>query len=248
MERVTPETDPSNLSQTRLFGSVAPHVPIKNAPQGTEFGHLFTEETPRVEGIYLVTSAGLLVTALVREETRLDPDIFASMLSTVGEFVKETMSKFGRDRTTDTLTRIDFGNHSILIEHEDELNLALIITGEETELLLNDVKARLDDLLREFGRSLTSWRGDEDDVRGVGGMLTPLMSKYDGMPAMDAEPRVQRNVRPESVNFVLTKSKAVASRPRGEVHGKNPNAVHRVSRRLLWRNGNGRQTKDRIAR
>jgi predicted regulator of Ras-like GTPase activity (Roadblock/LC7/MglB family) len=247
MERVTAETHPSSLSQTRLFGFVTPQVPIHNPPKGAEFGRLFTAETPRIEGIYLVTSTGLLVTALVREETRLDPDIFASMLSTVGEFVKETMSKFGRDSAADTLTRIDYGDRSILIEREDDLTLALIITGEETELLLHDVRARLDDLHREFGRSLTPWSGDEDDVRGVGGMLTPLMSRYDGKSAMDAEPSVRRNVRPESVKFVLTKLKAVASPQRGEVYGKNPSAVHRISRRLLGRNGNGRQTKDRLA-
>ncbi|MCK5547842.1 MAG: ATP-binding protein, partial [Thermoplasmata archaeon] len=128
------------LSGNSLFEELTPYMPFMEALRSGGLEHLFAEEAPRVEGVYLVTNNGLLVKEVLREETELDPDLFASMLTTVSDFVKDSLSMLKGKERFDTLNRLGHGEYTILIESGRNANLVTILKGRENEFLVNDMR------------------------------------------------------------------------------------------------------------
>jgi predicted ATPase len=104
------------LSGNSLYESLTPYMPFLEALRSGGMESLFAEEAPRVEAVYLVTNTGLLVKEVLREETELDSDLFASMLTTVGDFVKDSLSMLSGEEREGVLNSLGYENHRILIE------------------------------------------------------------------------------------------------------------------------------------
>ncbi len=193
------------LSGYSLYESLTPYMPFMDVLRSGGLDHLFAERSPMIEGVYLVTKTGLLIQEIIREETELDPDLFASMLTTVGNFVRDTLSQLKGEETLDSLNKLGYGDYTILIESGESTYLAAIITGEENEFLINDMRDSLITVDRRYGQVLDKWDGDEENVKGIGGILIPLISsgKYDGMYHGRDDPRSRRNLLFENVSLGL---------------------------------------------
>jgi predicted ATPase len=188
-----------------LHESFTPYMPFMDALRSGDLESLFAEEVPKVEAAYLVTDSGLLIKEVLREETRLDADIFASMLSTVGNFVKESLSILSGEEKEGALNRLGYQNFQILIESGPDTNLAVIITGKENEFLIEDMREVLSKTNVKYGSILKEWDGDEDKVAGIERLLQPLITsgKYDGVHYGRKDPKARRNLLFENVSLGL---------------------------------------------
>ncbi|MFQ5883923.1 MAG: tetratricopeptide repeat protein [Thermoplasmata archaeon] len=193
------------LSGYSLHESYTPYMPFLEALRSGDLQSLFSEEAPRVEAVYLVTDSGLLVMEVLREETKLDADIFASMLSTVGDFVKESLSMLSGEEKEGALNRLGYENYQILIESGPDTNLAVIITGKENEFLIEDMREVLLKTDMEYGSVLKDWDGDGEKVEDIENFLQPLIAsgKYNGVYYGKEDPKARRNLLFENVSLGL---------------------------------------------
>lgn len=193
------------LSANSMYESLTPYMPFMEALRSGGLESLFTEETPRVEAVYLLTHAGLLIKEVVRKETVLNPDIFASMITSVGNFVKESLSKLSGEEKEGALNALGYEDYRILIESRKNSNLVIILTGKKNEFLINDMKEILSKVLKEYGNVLAEWDGDEKNVRGIETILQTLISsgKYDGIFNSKEDPKARRDLLFENVSMGL---------------------------------------------
>ncbi|HKZ23180.1 MAG TPA: BREX system ATP-binding domain-containing protein [Thermoplasmata archaeon] len=193
------------LSGYGLFESMTPYMPFREVLRSGGLEHLFAENSPRVEAAYIVTRTGILVKAALREEARLDPDLFASMLLTVGRFVQESLSKLGGTEEPGALTRLDYGGHSILLDRGPSAYIIALVAGRENEFLARDMGEAVLRVHEAYGRVLETWDGDEERVRGIERSLAPLLSRHDGVRYGEANPQGRRNLLFENVSLGLAR-------------------------------------------
>src|SRR5437870_8402356 len=124
------------LAASSLYESLTPYMPFVEALRSGGLENLLVEHAPRIEGMYLLTDTGLLIKSAVRaERTTLDSDVFAGMLSTVSNFVGDSLAKLRLEERADTMHRLDYGDYSILLEQRDHTVLVAVVTGTATESL-----------------------------------------------------------------------------------------------------------------
>lgn len=194
------------LKGNSLYESVTPYMPIVESLRSGGLEHLFAEEAPRVEAVYLVTTSGLLVSEVVRKRTELSSDLFAGMLTAVSDFVKESMSKFLGSETEGALNTLGYENYRILIESGKNANLVVVVSGRENEFLIDDMRGMAQRIDSEYGEGLHEWDG-ETHFEGIEGVLSPLMTtgKYDGVYFGKEDPKARRNLLFQSVSLGLAR-------------------------------------------
>ncbi len=143
-----------------LTDSLDPMMPVKEALRDADLSYLISENPPpKIISVFLIDENGLLITKAQRGESELDPDIFASMLSAVENFIADSMSMM--DEEKGQINSIEYGDYEIVIQSEKELHLTAIIKGEGSEFLLDDMRKKLVEISEEFG----GWTGDMDESR-----------------------------------------------------------------------------------
>ena len=195
------------LSGYSLYESLTPYMPFQEALRSGGLASLFSEESPRLEALYLVASSGLLVRGEVRQETRLDPNIFAAMLSTIGGFMSDSFALLKGEAVQGSLTRFGWGNYAILVERGEHASLCAVLTGRENEFLIDDLRATLESVHRSHGEALRHWDGSDDSVLGVENLLRSLLEseKYEGVDRGESVPRLRRNRLFENVSMGLVR-------------------------------------------
>ncbi len=195
------------LTSNCAYESLTPFLPIKEALRSSDLDHLFAEEAPRVEAVYLVSRNGLLIKEVIRKETRLNPDIFSSMLTTVGNFVRESLSILSGEKRKGFLNTLGFENYRILIESGKNVNLVVLITGHENEFLINDMREIFLKVGKNYEDIIETWDGDEEKVKGVEPILQPLIAsgKYDCVYYGESDPKARRNILFENVSMGLVR-------------------------------------------
>jgi predicted ATPase len=190
-----------------LYESLTPYMPLLDALRSGGLEYLFAEETPRVDGVYLITHGGMLIKDIVRKETELNPDIFASMLTALENYVTETLSGLSKGEKKGALNTIGFENYHILIESGNYLNLAVLITGKENEFLINDIREVNGNLEMNYESIFKKWDGDIDKLHGIEKFLEPLITsgKYDGVYYGKEDPKTRRDLLFENVSMGLSR-------------------------------------------
>jgi tetratricopeptide (TPR) repeat protein len=188
-----------------MYESLTPYMPIMEALRSGGMETLFAEEAPRIEGLYLITHKGLLAKEVLREETGLDPDLFSSMLSTVGDFVRDSLSMMTGEEREGALNTLGYENYRIIVSSGESGNLVTIVSGRENEFLVNDLNEVLSSVHKNFGSILREWDGDTDKLEGLEGLMRPLISsgKYDGIFYGMDNPEGRRNLLFENVSLGL---------------------------------------------
>jgi predicted ATPase len=195
------------MSGDCMYESLRPYMPFVEALRSMDLGYLLAEEAPRVEAVYLVEDTGLSIKEVLREETELDSDIFASMLSAVGSFVKDSLSILTGEETRDTLNRLGYGDYTILIESGRSANLVVILTGRENESLISDMAEILSNVDESYGNRLRIWNGDGEKVEGIERILQTLITsgKYDGIYHGKEDTKARRDSLFENVSLGLVR-------------------------------------------
>lgn len=126
-----------------------------------------------VQAAFLVHKSGLLIDSSdVWQSVGVDADLFGATLNVIQNFVQTSFPGLG----TPGLRSLAFGNRTLLIERGRYTYLALVLAGQEDEIL----RWTLHDALQEFeGRNadiLRDWSGRSEDASGAKEMLSGLVS------------------------------------------------------------------------
>ncbi len=99
-----------------LSVNTTPLSPFREAFSDSPLSYLMSGKPPPfLLSTYLMEDSGMLVAKHERKVTDLDPDIFASMLKAVENFMKDSLSIMGKGEESG-LNGISFGEYEILLK------------------------------------------------------------------------------------------------------------------------------------
>ncbi|MGB9635730.1 MAG: tetratricopeptide repeat protein [Thermoplasmata archaeon] len=144
---------------------------------------LLPQKPPRVDCVYLMTSKGILLAKVERENFQIKPEIFAAMLALVNRFVKDSLKLIDNSQAGGGLGRMEYEGWWIVIEKLGDLHLVAILSGRETEFLIEDMRNALFNIQKKYGGILRNWNGDMDAIAGVENEFSHIITsgKYDGI-------------------------------------------------------------------
>jgi tetratricopeptide (TPR) repeat protein len=173
------------MSGKCLHESLTPYMPIVEALREGKLDHLMEfSRPPRVEHVLFVCPDGRIYAKVSRSEGKLDTEIFAGMLMAVGAFVKDSLSGM-----MDTFSGgegfnvMGYERFRIVVGSRPEGNLVLVLTGQETELLKDEMAETLDRLVRNYGMLFCGWDGTSKKMEPLNADLERFIKsgKYDGI-------------------------------------------------------------------
>ncbi len=125
---------------------------------------------------FLIHENGLPMAHVSQEESsELEDVVVSGMFTAVQNFINDTFS----DKTSEDdweLDQMEFGEHKILIERNQDLFLAVIFEGYGPKLR-NRVKKLLQDINEKYGAVLKDWDGDMAKLKGIRAMTASLIIK-----------------------------------------------------------------------
>jgi parallel beta-helix repeat protein len=130
-----------------------------------------------IQDIFLVFNDGRLVTHMTGggEVSDMDQDILASMLTAIQDFVKESLAS----REVSSLDEMKYGGMNILIERGIFAYLSVVISGNVTNKLKDEMKETLRNVERKYATILEGWDGDNKKLADLEDELNMLI---DGQP------------------------------------------------------------------
>lgn len=172
--------DRSNVADIRVIrggtaqDSVQPFSLLSGAMEDAGIEPLFTDqEFVRFSSIFAINPAGLLIAQTAAEEG-VDSDIFASMLTAVQDFVRDSFQSNGGKK--EGLGKLEYGNMKIIIEHGHNLFLTAIFKGSEHPEMQMKVRAALEAIDNEHGDMLANWDGTLKTVEPIQNYIDGLAS------------------------------------------------------------------------
>ena len=175
-----------------LAESQEPLIPIRSILKELDMLYVMSDAPPPLStSLYLIDKGGMLVAKAEREETELDPDIFASMLKAVGDFVNDSLSMMGKGGGAG-LNSLGYERYKILVRSLGDISLAAVIEGNESEFLIDDMKS----ILADSSEALANWTGNMAEADAMAPRLTDLIGsgKYDGRFLVDDAKIKQENL------------------------------------------------------
>ncbi len=175
-----------------LAESLEPLMPMRTSFREAGLDHLFTgEKPPKLLSLYLMDVSGLLISKVEQEESDIEPDIFAGMLTAVSNFVKDSLTGMKETGSGKGLNVMGYDNYRIIMEHNSNCSLAAVISGKENEFFLDDLKQTLSNIVDKFSTVIENWSGNTLEVAGTEQILQNLlnMGKYEGKFLVD-DPRI----------------------------------------------------------
>ena len=127
----------------------------------------------KIEEAFLIYEDGRLIAHNSRRlKPERDKDIMTGMLTAVQSFVTDTLI----DEERGTLDQLKYGNLSILVEGKSHVNLATIISGDESPVLRQGMANIVSYISGQYRRYLDDWDGDIDRFRDVKRYIGHLVS------------------------------------------------------------------------
>jgi hypothetical protein len=118
----------------------------------------------KVEEAFLIYEDGRLIAHNSRRlKPERDKDIMTGMLTAVQSFVTDTLI----DEERGTLDKLSYGNLTILVEGKREVNLATIISGDESPVLRQGMSNIVSYISGQYRQYLKDWDGDVDRFKDV---------------------------------------------------------------------------------
>jgi tetratricopeptide (TPR) repeat protein len=191
-----------------LAENLEPLMPIQEMLRSANLQYLVSGlPPPKAISAYLINEAGLLIAKAEREDSGLDPDIFASMLKAVGDFVKDSLAMLGKGGN-DSLNAIGYGKYRIMLQSLGKMSIGVVVEGNESELLIDDMKT----VLASIGDGLDNWSGQSSEAAGFATKVAWFIDsgKYDGTFLVDDPKLKQENL---FENVLLGIQRASAEKP-----------------------------------
>jgi hypothetical protein len=142
---------PAEAATAATAAAPAAGLPAVPAPPATP-------SESRVQDIFIIYRDGRLIHHLTNRLTALDHEIFASMFSSVQDFMKDSM---GAER----IDSIKYEEYNIILEKGKNISLAVVLTGEEPPDIRQVIKTAIQDVELVCARLLEKWDGDSAPLR-----------------------------------------------------------------------------------
>jgi hypothetical protein len=127
----------------------------------------------KVEESFLIYEDGRLIAHNSRRlKPERDKDIMTGMLTAVQSFVTDTLI----DEERGTLDRLSYGSLTVLVEGKREVNLATIVSGEESPVLRQGMRNIVSYISGQYRSYLQDWDGDVDRFKDVKRYIGHLVS------------------------------------------------------------------------
>ena len=127
----------------------------------------------KIEEAFLIYEDGRLIAHNSRRlKPERDKDIMTGMLTAVQSFVTDTFI----DEERGTLDKLSYGNLTILVEGKREVNLACIISGDESPVLRQGMQNIVSYISGQYRQYLQDWDGDIDRFKDVKRYIGHLVS------------------------------------------------------------------------
>lgn len=165
----TPAT-PSNPFLLAVLGAMVVGAPLAGY-------WVWRSRRPAIEEAFLIHRDGVLLYHLSRSiggEGEKDRDILGAMLTAVQDFVKDSF-RYGENRD---LSKLEFGDHRVLIERGKHIFLAVVMsstTGEPE--VRRKVRKVIDDVEAKFGANLEDFSGEMDPILGIRDLVKQLVGR-----------------------------------------------------------------------
>ena len=157
------------------------HIPIPSEGKVVDLGKVLAlppakiidvkEEQLKIpiEEVFLMTPAGLLVQHYsLQQDSGLNEDILASMLSAVKSFIADSLAMLDETAAEKgDVNRIDFGKYSVMMASGQSLALVAITAHEEKEAILEEIYKGVNVIEERFGEMFVDWDGDMSKVEGI---------------------------------------------------------------------------------
>jgi hypothetical protein len=127
----------------------------------------------KIEEAFLIYEDGRLIAHNSRRlKPERDKDIMTGMLTAVQSFVTDTLI----DEERGTLDQLKYGTLSILVEGKGRVNLATIISGDESPALRQGMANIISYINGQYRQYLEDWDGDIDQFKDVKRYIGHLVS------------------------------------------------------------------------
>jgi hypothetical protein len=148
----------------------------------------------RVQDIFIIYRDGRLIHHLTNRLTAMDHEIFASMFSSVQDFMKDSM---GADR----IDSIKYEEYNILLEKGKNISLAVVLSGDEPADIRQVIKTAISDVELVCSRLLEKWDGDSAPLKKDLELLLKPISEAVAVAKVDKKPKTKN---PEEYVSILS--------------------------------------------
>jgi len=131
-----------------------------------------------IQSGFLIFNDGTLIDSMSGSGESIDRDLFSATLDVIQNFMRTSFPILAGT----SLRTIEHGDMKILLERTKQCYLAIVLSGEENDLLRRQMRDELlgfEDLNRDV---LAKWRGVQEDARGAGAMLRRLLQRPEMFP------------------------------------------------------------------
>lgn len=197
------DEDITTIRAECLPDDMEPFNPVRKGLMRAELGHLISEKPPpKVLSTYIIDESGILIAKSERERSELDADIFASMLSAVENFVKDSLDMMD-EKSGEGLNSIGYDRFNILLQTSENISIAVVIDGSANEFLLEDMKRVLD----KTKERAKNWGGDMRNTGSIESEISWFIDsgKYDGDYLVD-EPEIRKENLYDNILMGLQRS------------------------------------------
>lgn len=127
-----------------------------------------------IKGAYMIYADGTLIAAKsTSSEPGVDLDIFSATLDVIQNFMRTSFPLLSGK----WLKAIDHGDMRIILERGERVYLALVLTGEENDLLRREMKDVISSFESRNESRLAAWRGMAQDAVGTEAALETFFAK-----------------------------------------------------------------------
>jgi CBS domain-containing protein len=156
------------IENDRLLGLITEKELTEILPNLVE---MTAPKKTKTEEAFLVMHDGKLLARISKKESELDEDIVASMLTALEHFVAHSLT--GKERGK--FDELHYGDLKIVLRHGSGMMLAVFISGEVTDTLLNSMDDVVNYVEAKYGEMLSAWDGDWNSLGDLQREMQDLM-------------------------------------------------------------------------
>ena len=131
----------------------------------------------KVQELFLIYDDGRLIShAALHGSQMADSEIVSSMLTAIGDFIKDS---FSADDEVGGLENLKYGNLNLLVQRKRPLYLAGVISGTPPDNFGLIMKEFLDELWDEYGYTIgATWNGDTSSLAPIAEELSRFITYW----------------------------------------------------------------------
>lgn len=159
---------------------------IRSKVQGVSEAELILKESIPcvVQAAFLIQkSSGLIIAEVQKDGEVLEAEMIAGMLTAMRSFVQDCIVPAGE---LSELNQIEYGDSQIMLEVAGYCYLAVIIKGQPSKVIINELRETLAKIIIKYGRKIENFEGDSATIPS---QVFDLLARLMDLPLEEVEKR-----------------------------------------------------------